>query len=611
LSAGGEAKSDHPYLVLKQIAPVPGLREILAGDAAGILGYMPKSDGKPLTGRILIVPVQIGGELSTVELIDSNGDKTALKGRGTKSGGYWTAQRLPDGDGAGATLLIGEGVATVLSASEASGQLGIAALSNTNLATVAGSLRSRYPSATLVVLADLMKGTSEPDPLADKAARVCAGRVAIPEFGAGRRPDDKDFNDMAILMGGEAVARAIADAREPERASEDSKAAESPSEPSQPIVELVLASSIHPEPVDWVWNGYIAAGKLVVLGGAPGTGKTMIAISFAAVVSRGGRWPDGTQAKAGRVIIWSGEDDPKDTLVPRLMVEGADLSRVQFVQGVRQGDERRSFDPSHDIEALRRALVASSDVRLLVVDPLVSAVSGDSHKNAEVRRSLQPLVDLASEMGCALLGITHFSKGTAGREPLERLTGSLAFGALARIVMVTAKPGEDDQGEQPPRVLIRAKSNIGRDGGGFEYLLPDREVPGHPGISSPVVEWQRAVDGTARKLLAAAEAAAEVGQVCELNEAEQFLRDALADGAMPAGKIDSDSKSAGISRATLRRAKKALGIKARKDGMKGGWVWEFPRRGSTEAEGAQPEEVSPFEDIEPLRNGGAFVEVEL
>ena len=144
-------------------------------------------------------------------------------------------------------------------------------------------------------------------------------------------------------------------------------------------------------------------------------------------------------------------------------------------------------------------------MRVIVVDPLVAAVSGDSHKNAEVRRGLQPLVDLARRRGCAVLGITHFSKGTTGRDPLERITGSLAFGALARIVLVAAK--QDADGDRPARrVLLRAKSNNGPDGGGFAYDLRQEPLPDYPGIEASRAVWGGAIDGTAREVLAVAEA---------------------------------------------------------------------------------------------------------
>jgi putative DNA primase/helicase len=119
LKAATEAKADHPYLVRKRVSPVATLREIDAGVVAAILGYAPKSGGELLAGRLLVVPVKQGDSISTLELIDGDKCKAALAGRGSKVGGYWAAERLPGGSGAGLRLLIGEGVATVLSASAA------------------------------------------------------------------------------------------------------------------------------------------------------------------------------------------------------------------------------------------------------------------------------------------------------------------------------------------------------------------------------------------------------------------------------------------------------------------------------------------------------------
>jgi dihydropteroate synthase len=139
------------------------------------------------------------------------------------------------------------------------------------------------------------------------------------------------------------------------------------------------------------------------------------------------------------VLIWSGEDSAEDTLVPRLLAAGADRSRIHFIGNVQYGDEIRSFDPSTDIPAMLEAAARIGDISLLIVDPVVNAIACDSHKNGEVRRALQPLVDFGEKLCCAVLGISHFSKGTKGKEPLERVTGSLAFGALARIVLATGK----------------------------------------------------------------------------------------------------------------------------------------------------------------------------
>lgn len=155
-------QADHAYLIRKQVTPVATMREIVAGAAAAILGYAPKSNGEPLTGRLLVIPVKVGAALSTLELIDGDGRKSALAGRGTKAAGYWAAQSLPVGDGSGLILLIGEGVATVLSVKAATGYPAIAALSAGNLLKVALAMRERLPAATLIVLADLVKATVLP-----------------------------------------------------------------------------------------------------------------------------------------------------------------------------------------------------------------------------------------------------------------------------------------------------------------------------------------------------------------------------------------------------------------------------------------------------------------
>ncbi|MFP5505618.1 MAG: PriCT-2 domain-containing protein, partial [Gammaproteobacteria bacterium] len=180
LKAATAATSDNPYLARKKVSPTATLREIDAGAAATILSYTPKSGGEPLEGSLLVCPIKQGDKVSTLELIDGAGRKTALAGRGSKAGGHWATRRPPDDAD---VLLIGEGVATVLSASEATGHVGIAALSSCNLLAVASAMRDRYQGAELVLLADLVKTTGLPDPHAVKTARAVGARLAIPDFG--------------------------------------------------------------------------------------------------------------------------------------------------------------------------------------------------------------------------------------------------------------------------------------------------------------------------------------------------------------------------------------------------------------------------------------------
>lgn len=244
--AATNAKPDNPYLVRKQVSPTVILREIDADNLAEILGYTPKSGGEPLSGRLLVAPVKQGDRLSTLELIDGNGRKAALAGRGTKAGGYWAAQPLPD---ALETLLIGEGVATALSAKESTGLPAVAGLSSGNLPTVAKAMRERYPQAVIVILADLVKATGEPDPHAIEAARAVGGKLAIPDFGTDRDPSMTDFNDMAVQCGAEAVERAIAGATAPARGEHQPGIDDAPVDDSDGWPEpQPLSVKVEPEP---------------------------------------------------------------------------------------------------------------------------------------------------------------------------------------------------------------------------------------------------------------------------------------------------------------------------------------------------------------------------
>jgi RecA-family ATPase len=374
--------------------------------------------------------------------------------------------------------------------------------------------------------------------------------------------------------------------------------------PAPPTVELLQASKIKMEPISWLWPGWLAAGKLHILGGVPGTGKTTIALSLAAVISRGGEWPDGTKATARNVVIWSGEDDPADTIKPRLLAMGADLDRVHIVSGVTTQSGRRAFDPSTDMEALIVTARQVSDVGLLVVDPVVTAIAGDSHKNAEVRRGLAPLIVFAQELGAAVLGITHFSKGTSGKDPLDRLTGSLAFGAAPRLAFAASKKKDEDGEDTDARLFVRVKSNIGPDGGALLYTLAVVQLPN--GIETSKVVWSGKIEGSARDILADAEQTeAQSNERTERDEAKGFLKDLLAKGPLKAPDVLRQAKDAGHSDSTIRRAKKELGIVVSKQGMHSGWAWQLPKM-ATESEDVHTKTVSTFESVDYLRDKEAF-----
>lgn len=347
--------------------------------------------------------------------------------------------------------------------------------------------------------------------------------------------------------------------------------------PQVPAVslELTRAADVKPAAVSWLWPGWLARGKFHLLAGAPGTGKTTIAISLAAAASARNPWPSGYRSKtAGNVLFWTGEDDVQDTLVPRLIAASADLERVHFLgDRVHSDGTRRAFDLATDIpllvDAARRVRGGFS---LIVVDPVVTAVAGDSHKNNDVRRALQPLVDLAARQRAAVVGISHLSKGTVGRDPLERITGSIAFGAVARVVMVAAKRTAGESG--PERLLARVKSNIGPDGGGVGYALDQFEGDGLP---ASVVRWGSGVEGSARDLLGEIEEDPESDEGGG-HDVRAWLLDLLAQGEMLVPDIRRSADAAGYAWRTVQRWQGRAGIVSRREGFGAAarYFWHLP-----------------------------------
>lgn len=551
--AAASAPVDHPYLSAKGVKP-HGLRS---------------HEGS------LVVPVRSGTDLHSLQFIAIDGSKRFLSG-GRVAGGYYSIGK-PNG-----ALCIAEGFATAASIYEATGLAVAVAFNAGNLLPVAAAMREKFPALRIILCADDDAGT-EGNPgmiRARAAAAAVGGLLAVPDFGANRLAGVSDFNDLAKCSGAAAVRACI------ERAEQVRPDAEC----SVDRAILVRCDAIKPEPITWLWPDWIAAGKLHILAGAPGTAKTTLALALAAAVTSGGVWPDRTRATPGDVVMWSGEDSAEDVLVPRALAMGANPLRLHIVRGIIGPEGNRPYDPARDTSALSDALRDLPAVRLLIVDPIVSAVAGDSHHNAETRRSLQPLVDLAQEHDCALLGITHLSKGSAGRDPVERVTGSLAFGALARVVLMTAREQRDDD-TPGRRLLLRAKSNIGPDTGGFAYALVQDTLASYPGVIASSVRWGDPVEGTARELMAQAE---EVDD-STADDSKDFLRSLLSAGARPAKEVYAEAEGAGYSRDAMKRAKARIGATAKKQGMSGGWLWCLP-----DAEGSEGRSRSSVLSSHPL-----------
>jgi putative DNA primase/helicase len=207
--AARPAGEDHCYLKRKGVRPVDTLREMHADELAERLGYAPQARGEVLQGRVLIVPVRVGGKLATLELIDEQGRKSALAG-GIKRGGYWATGPLPDAG----RIVVAEGAATALSIAEALGEPVAAALSVGNLPAAGEAIRQARPRAELVIAADLADD-SKPHHDAVKASEALRCSLVAPDFGGERPEGASDFNDLATLRGLEAVRACIKAAEAP------------------------------------------------------------------------------------------------------------------------------------------------------------------------------------------------------------------------------------------------------------------------------------------------------------------------------------------------------------------------------------------------------------
>lgn len=339
-------------------------------------------------------------------------------------------------------------------------------------------------------------------------------------------------------------------------------------------VSLIQASTIEQKPIKWILNGWLAVGKFHVLGGVAGTGKSTIAMSLCAIISSGGLFPDGQQPEKGDVVIWTGEDDPQDTLTPRLKAMGADLDRVHFVGSFCNGDSERPFDPKQDILCLKKRIANLKDIKLLVFDPIVSTIKKDGNSNSDVRNDLTPIAQMAAELGFAVLGITHFSKFTGGNEPLERITGSLAFGAVPRVVWAVTRVKTADESDE--RILVRIKNNIGKDGDGFHYKVEQTSVDG---IDTSKVIWGKAIYGSASKLFQDAEALPCEAKT-KIQECIELILQLLSDGPMASKEFDQRCKDSDFSTSTIRNAKEKLRIKPERMGGlgdKGRWEVSLPK----------------------------------
>jgi putative DNA primase/helicase len=295
--------------------------------------------------------------------------------------------------------------------------------------------------------------------------------------------------------------------------------------PSLPLrgLDVVCMADVKPSAIDWLWQDWIAIGKVHVLASEGGRGKSTILCSTTAITTTGTKWPDGAQASpVGSVIILAAEDDVEDTLAPRLMAAGADLSRVFVIRSVFDDSRRRGFSLQADLERLEAEILKHDNVKLVIIDPVSSYLGKiDSHKNADVRSVLEPLGEMAARLRVAVICNNHFSKG--GGNANSRIIGSVAFVNQARAVFIVT-PDKDDETRM---LLIPSKINIAPIRHGLAYRIEGCLVgfEGKEIATSRIMFESTPITITADQALAALAGNSE--NRSDKSEAIDFLADAL------------------------------------------------------------------------------------
>lgn len=319
---------------------------------------------------------------------------------------------------------------------------------------------------------------------------------------------------------------------------------------------FVCMIDVEPETISWLWHPYIARGKFTIIEGDPGIGKSWLTCALACAVSRGHQLPGVGPLTSGCVLMLSAEDGLGDTLRPRLDAVGADVSRVFAL------NETLAFDVKGLLK-LETAIIEYSPA-LVIIDPLFAFTGGkvDIHRANESRAISAPLAAIAERHSCAMIAVRHLGKSRGGGHALNAGIGSIDFTAAARSVLLVGRD-PDNEGK---RGIVQTKNNLAPIGASIGFKVEGNKF-----------YWTGVSDLTAARILASDSDDEMRGSI---SEAMDFISEMLAAGPQPTNTIKAAARQAGISNATLNRAKGRLGVRAIKSGQPGTdrqhWVWQLP-----------------------------------
>jgi hypothetical protein len=364
---------------------------------------------------------------------------------------------------------------------------------------------------------------------------------------------------------------------------------------------LTATSEIAPERVSWLWTGRVPAGTVTVIDGDPGKGKSTLTAALAAAVSTGTPLPGDENSgrgikpsDPGGVIFVSLEDDPAMVIVPRLIAAGADLTRIHIPVMFEFGGDRLARLPD-DLVNIQQ-MIYETDARLVIIDPLMAALSADVNGNQDqdVRRVLAELARIAGTTGAAVVLVRHLNK-SAGRSAIYRGGGSIGIiGAARSGLLLTTHPAEPEQ-----LLLTVSKSNLGVR----PKALALRIVQAENGFGA--VSWGEETEISADDALNGLSQADEQDR----SAAEDWLLEALRECPQPARAVLADAEEHGFTEKMIRTARRNLGVITTKAGAFGEsqWIWRLPERAKPEAAPKAPV-AKPGASWAPSDEAGAFAD---
>lgn len=325
-------------------------------------------------------------------------------------------------------------------------------------------------------------------------------------------------------------------------------------------------SEVEPKEVEWLQPEIIPLAMVTAIVAQEGVGKSTVASDIMARVTTGSQWPNAQNKEnpKGDVILFNHEEAVAEVLVPRLIANGADLSRIHLAENViNKAGEESFFDIELNIEQLDDMMDKFPHTRLVIFDPINSYVSCNENSNKEVRQALKPLVDFAASRNVAVLALSHLNK-KVDIGFINRTIGSRAWSAVPRLVWGIKEQIEDDGGDKVStgyRLMLNIKCNIGPKPQGLKFAIGDNAT----------VIWDNervsiSMDDVTAKVL-------------KIDEATEWLRELLTQSTdVSSNMIFDEGEEMGFHEKLLKRAKKALGIKSHKIGFDGAsqWFWTLP-----------------------------------